>query len=86
MVRCRVFRLNGVLVAERRGESRALEIARHHPPGVADDLRACGDADFDRLQHQLHVEAGLLGDREPLGNARDLDRAHQIVDQLEHGA
>ena len=78
--------VSGILVAQRRRKGRAREIARRHPPGVSDHLRTGGDAGFDRLQHQLHVEAGLLGDREALGDAGDLDRAHQIVDQLVDGA
>ena len=49
---------------------------------MPDHLRAGGHASLDSFQYQLHVEPGLLGDRKPLGNPRDLDRAHQIVDQL----
>ena len=74
--------IGGILVPQRCGEGRAGKIPRGHAPGMTDHLRARGNAGLDRFQHQLHVEAGLLGDRKPLGDAGDLDRAHQIVDQL----
>ncbi len=71
---------------QRRGKICAGEIPRRHAPGVADHLRTGGDAGLDCLQHQLHIETGLLGDRKTLGDPRDLDRAHQIVDQFVDGA
>ena len=74
--------IGGILVAQRRREARAGEISRDHAPGMTDHLRAGGDAGLDRLQHQFHVETGLLGDRKSLRDPGDLDRAHQIVDQL----
>src|SRR6516162_1764945 len=74
--------IGGILVAKRRGEGRARKVPRSHSPGMADHLRAGGNAAFNCLQNQFHVEAGLLGNREPLGNARNLDCTHQIVDEL----
>src|SRR6185312_1574527 len=79
-------RIGGILVPQRGGETRAGEISRHHPPGMAQYLRARRHAVLDGLQHQLHVETGLLGDRKALGEPGNLDRAHQIVDQLVHRA
>ena len=55
----------GVLVAERSGEGSAGEIARHHPLRMANHLRTCHRAGRERFRHQLHVEAGLFGDRDP---------------------
>src|SRR5882757_4335202 len=49
---------------------------------MAEHLRTGGNAMLDRVQHQVHVEPGLLGDRKPLRKAGDLDCAEQIVDQL----
>ena len=49
---------------------------------MTDHLRTGGNARLNRLQHQLHVQTGVLGDRKPLRDAGDLDSAHQIVDQL----
>ena len=68
------------------GKRRAGEIAGDHALGVALHLRARGDASLNRVQHEIHVEPGLLGDGKPLGEAGDLDRAHQIIDQLVDGA
>src|SRR5215813_10520827 len=45
-------------------------------------LRTRGHPGLDRLQYELHVEAGLFGNRKTLGDACYLDRTHQIVDQL----
>src|SRR6516164_1711346 len=70
------------LVAKRRGKGRARKVPRSHSPRMPYHLRAGGNAAFNCLQHQFHVEAGLLGNREPLGNARNLDCTHQIVDEL----
>jgi len=53
---------------------------------MTDDLRTGRNAGFDCLQHQLHIQPGLFGDREAFRDASNLDRAHQIVDQLVNGA
>src|SRR6516225_8330347 len=74
--------IGGVLVAKRRGKGRARKVPRSHSPRMPYHLRAGGNAAFNCLQHQFHVEAGLLGNREPLSNARNLDCTHQIVDEL----
>ena len=85
----RLSQCNGVgriLVAQRRGEGGAGKVTGGHPRRMADHLWACHRAGRKRLCHQFHVEAGLLRDRKAFGKARNLHRAHQIIDQLEHRA
>src|SRR2546430_8030312 len=77
--------ISGVLVPKRCRERRAGEISRGHPLRMPDHLRARGNSALDRFHDELHVEAGLFGNRKALGDSRDLDRAHQIVDQLVDG-
>jgi len=40
------------------------------------------NAGFDRLQHQLHVEAGLLAIAKALRDTGNLDRTHQVMISL----
>ncbi len=41
-----------------------------------------GNAVLDRFQHQLHVEPRLFGNRKTFSDSSNLDRAHQVVDEL----
>src|SRR5439155_25881389 len=49
---------------------------------MTDHLRTGGNAGFNCLQHQLHIQTSLFGNRKALRDTGNLDRAHQVVDQL----